>query len=657
MLEICPQLTHLFGALPPGVVGNTLISFDTETYLFEPGNMAPKIVCLTWSDDEYVDIVAGDDMETKALQLLESEEVLVGHNVAYDAAVLMANYPDLIDPIFTAYDGGRVHCTLVREKLLDIARGQHFIRKGRYSLAKIAERYKIIPKGSLDEDKTGPDAWRLRYSELDGIALEDWPEKAVNYAQSDAVITRAIHAAQEIRAERIGYDLPDQEMQVRAALALHLAGVWGVHTDPDHVEPLLTKTAKRMEELAKILIDEGLAHRKKHRKGPPTFHKKDKVMRERVRQWHLAHGLPVPLTGSGKPAADADTLDDIDGDPVIEIWQEYGGLQKARGTYIEKYVAGYDEPIHARFNVLVDTGRSSCAGPNWQNQVTPRVMPGVRECVIPRDGWLFVASDYDSQEMRTWAETCVRLLGWSKLADAYQDDPDFDPHTALACEQLITEESVGYEEGLKRKKIKGDIVKEMRQLAKVPNFGLPGGMGVRGLRKFAKGYGENISEAGAKDLIEAWRTQWPESLPYFDHIRALTGSFGGRGQLTQVISGRQRGRVTYTQAANSYFQGLAADCSKAALWEVSRRCYSVRASALYGCRVWNFVHDEIIIEAPEHRAHEAAVELAKVMVEEMSKFTEHVPVRASAAIMRRWYKDAEAVYDESGRMIPWEPKQ
>ncbi len=632
-------------------------SFDTETHMGVPGTEAPKTVCLTYSDPEgECGIMLAEGGASWLGEQLRAETLLIGHNMAFDATVMIAWHPELLVSMFEAYDASRVHCTLIREKLLDIARGTHRIERGRYTLAKISERYKLIPKGSLDEAKNDPNAWRKRYSELDGVPLDKWPKEAVDYAINDALLTMAVYQAQGERAERIGYDLPDQEAQVRAHLALHLAGIWGVHTDPDRVEPLLAKVTQRMDELAEMLIAEGLAHIKKHRKGPDTFHKKTKVFRGLVRSWHDDLGIPVPVTATRQTKIDSDTLELID-DPVIEVWQEHGGLQKARGTYIEKYREGYDDPIHARFNPIVDTGRSSCSKPNWQNQVTPRVMAGVRECVIPREGWVFVAADYDSQEMRTWAETCMRLFGWSKLADAYKEDPGFDPHTALAVSQLITEENITYKEGLKRKKIKGDIVKDMRQLAKIPNFGLPGGMGVRGLRKFARGYGAKVSDAEAKDLIAAWRAQWPEAIPYFEHIKALTGSYGSRGLLTQVISGRQRGRVTYTQAANSYFQGLASDCSKAALWEVSKRCYAVSASALYGCRVWNFVHDEIILEAPEHRASDAAIELALVMVEAMERFTTHVPARASAAIMRRWYKEAEAVYDDNGTMIPWDPKQ
>ncbi len=632
-----------------------MIAVDTETYLFEPGCMAPKVVCLTWADGEEEGVVVNDEVENKALSILAGNKTVVGHNFAFDASVLMATYPELIDPFFEKYHEGQVHCTLIREKLLDIARGRHVIRKGRYTLAKIAERYKIIPEGALDEEKNDPNAWRLRYSELDGVPYEEWPKKAVDYAINDAVLTLAVWVCQEARAERMGYDLPDQEAQVRAHLALHLAGVWGVHTDPKRVEALLEVTETKMEVLSDKLIEAGLATRRTKRNGEVVFKKSTKELRRRVKDYFQSQGLPVPVTDKENVKADKEVLEEID-DPEIQVWQDFNGLQKGRSTYLLRYREGYELPIHARFNPIADTGRCSCSGPNWQNQPTPRVLPGCRECVIPRDGMVFIAADYDSKEMRTWAEACVRIVGWSKLAEAYQDDPDFDPHTALAVGQLISDETITYEEGLKRKKISGDIVEKMRQLAKIPNFGLPGGMGVRGLVGFARGYGEKLSQDRAKELIEAWRFQWPEALPYFEHIVALVGS-SNNGLLVQLISGRWRGRVIYTKAANSYFQGLAADCAKAAMWEVCRRCYSVPTSALYGYRMWNFVHDEIILEGPEKGSHEAALELAAVMVEESEKIMTHVPVRASAAIMRRWYKKAEAVFDDSGRMIPWEPKK
>jgi hypothetical protein len=39
----------------------------------------------------------------------------------------------------------------------------------------------------------------------------------------------------------------------------------------------------------------------------------------------------------------------------------------------------------------------------------------------------------------------------------------------------------------------------------------------------------------------------------------------------------------------------------------------------------------------------------------MSMYITDVPIIAEPVLMRRWYKNAETVRDESGRLICWEP--
>ena len=46
---------------------------------------------------------------------------------------------------------------------------------------------------------------------------------------------------------------------------------------------------------------------------------------------------------------------------------------------------------------------------------------------------------------------------------------------------------------------------------------------------------------------------------------------------------------------------------------------------------------------------------AQIMVEQMRTCVPDVKVKAEPALMRRWYKQAEAVYNE-GKLVPWEPK-
>ncbi|MEI6806161.1 MAG: hypothetical protein WCK49_06600, partial [Myxococcaceae bacterium] len=68
----------------------------------------------------------------------------------------------------------------------------------------------------------------------------------------------------------------------------------------------------------------------------------------------------------------------------------------------------------------------------------------------------------------------------------------------------------------------------------------------------------------------------------------------------------------------------------------------------------NFLHDEIMLEVPEERGHEAATQLAEIMVREFNHFTPDVPVKASPQLMRCWSKNAKPIYNAQGRLVPWQ---
>ena len=118
-----------------------------------------------------------------------------------------------------------------------------------------------------------------------------------------------------------------------------------------------------------------------------------------------------------------------------------------------------------------------------------------------------------------------------------------------------------------------------------------------------------------------------------------------------------RGKCRYTQACNSLFQGLGADATKAAGFLVSYACYVDQDSPLFGCRLVNFVHDEFIVEVPEERGHECAMELARLMVEGAKPWLPDVPPKVSEPmLMRYWSKKAKQVWKDGikgGRLVPW----
>jgi DNA polymerase I-like protein with 3'-5' exonuclease and polymerase domains len=143
---------------------------------------------------------------------------------------------------------------------------------------------------------------------------------------------------------------------------------------------------------------------------------------------------------------------------------------------------------------------------------------------------------------------------------------------------------------------------------------------------------------------------------YFRYIADKCEEGGGQFDVQQHRSERIRGAVGFCDGCNTYFQGLSADGAKRALYEVAKECYNVPDSPLYGTRPVAFVHDEIIIEAKKEIAPFAAKRLTAIMVREMATFLPDIPIQADAALMNRWYKDAEPVYDEAGTLVCWSPE-
>ncbi len=67
--------------------------------------------------------------------------------------------------------------------------------------------------------------------------------------------------------------------------------------------------------------------------------------------------------------------------------------------------------------------------------------------------------------------------------------------------------------------------------------------------------------------------------------------------------------------------------------------------------------EQAICDEPTAVALDGAKRAEQIMVREMKKYTPDVRQEAPPALMRRWYKDAEPVYDRFGELVPWEPEQ
>lgn len=607
-------------------------AFDTETELIAPGNQAPHLICLTWTTlPGQAQIIHWRQAQEIARELIlnaTAESPLVGHNAAFDLCVLGRQFPDLVPHIFEAYQCGAILDTAVAEKLIDIAYGiDRSAEKRPYALASLADRYLGL---HLDKD-----TWRLRYGELKEVCLHEWPQGARDYALTDAKTTLEIFKLQQKHA------LPDLAAQCRADFALRLASNRGFITDFKSVDRFKKQISTEFEVTQALLFKNGLLKRQK-RKGEVVAVRESKKAQERLSQ---ILGYKAARTPRGQIQVNEESCT-ASKDETLIAYNRYTKLQTLMSKDVEILERGTREPVHTYFNVLVNTGRTSSSGPNMQN---PRREPGVRECFVPREGFVFASADYEAAELHTLAQVCVHFFGYSVLAN--QLNQGIDPHLSFAAKLL----HVDYAEAVTRKKDGDEKIAETRQMAKAANFGFPGGMGPNAFQAYAKGYGFDLELNDAKMLKRQWLNSFPEMNRYFRHVSALCTS--GVGTVNHLFTRRRRGKVHYTAACNSYFQGLAADGAKRALFEVQRQCQANKNSALFGSHVVNFLHDEIMLEVPEAQGHEAARELANIMVREFNHFVPDVPVRASPQLMRCWSKNAKPVFNAAGRLVPWELKE
>jgi hypothetical protein len=598
-----------------------IIGIDIETAATE-GKIKP-VACLAVSipgDDPII----FDHHASKGVikDLLASEYTLAGHNVAFDLACLAYQDQEIFPQVFGAYETGRIYDTMISAQLADIAEGSfQGSRKGLYALDDCTLRY--LGKRKAD------DAWRLRYGELLDVPIQDWPEDAVYYAKQDAVLTREL-------AESMPY-YPDLERQCAYAFWLYLTSARGMATDKDRVTNLLNSAADRGGILAQDLLKKGILswdNGKIVRKQAPM-----KALLENILGDEVLRTDKGGVSTGAEACEKAEKVCDLRGisDPTFAAYAEFSKISDLLSKDAEYLTRGIVQPSFG----LAETGRSTCFAPNLQNI---KKSSGVRECFVPREGYLFAIADYDGLEMSTMAQVCYSLLGYSKLRDVINNGEDAHAHIAkelLGCDYATAkrrrkdpEDHDGYSAG---------------QTAKVVNFGFPGGLGYKAFIDFAwSGYRVKVTIQDAKRLKAIWYDIFPEFREYFQLIERLPDP------IEHLFSGRLRGKASFPARANTLFQGLGSEVAKSAGFAVSKACYSEPSSPLYGSHIVNFEHDALILEVPEKTAHEAAEEMARLMVAAPKNFMPDVKLMTEPALARRWSKKVKTIRDENGKLLPWD---
>jgi DNA polymerase-1 len=328
----------------------------------------------------------------------------------------------------------------------------------------------------------------------------------------------------------------------------------------------------------------------------------------------------------------------------------FGLAETLLNTFVPLLEGGVKTPICARWNVLVESGRISCSSPNLLNP--PAGNEGVRECFRARPGFVYANADYSVIELRALAQICYDLFGKSRLREIFLEGGD--PHLTLAANtlQCSLEEAktrmvpTGYTDAAGNPE-----TVSIRKFCKVQNFGLAGGMGAATFVDYAKQFGFSLTEKEAERRRQVWFNTFPEMRLYFQWISSLVPH--DHATIKQLRSGRIRGGVHFTSAANTQFQGLTADGAKRGLWLIAKECFLDVDSPLFGSRPVVHLYDENLLEVPEVRATEAVDRMVKLMIQGMQETIPDVPITVGEPVlMRRWSKEARSER-VNGKLTVW----
>jgi hypothetical protein len=477
------------------------VALDLETYLIEPGILAPKIVCgssaikvfrPSFGGDGESEIVgylhSRDEVLELARDLLSGDSIIVGANIAYDFGCLAKAEPSLLALICKAYAESRVFDILIAQALHAIAEGNLYQDpetleplKGRYSLDQCV-------KYCLGRDNAKErDFWRCRYALLDNVQIEKWPDDAKQYPIDDAVNTLEVAITQAKTHRNLG----DLSPQCETAFALHLGAMRGVRVDRERFEALKKSTDeehKRYLERFKAIgffdsngdEDRGAIKaaiiRAYGETKPCQVCTSGKILSPKTGKAINCKecsgtGLDpklAPRTATGGVSSDRDAKLESGDEDLIAFGDNEP--EKVRSTYLPFLEQGLDRPLTLRPNVLVASGRTSYDGPIQQ---MPRE-GAVRSTFRARPGYVFCSVDYAGIELCTIAQVCFWLFGKSQMKETINASGDPGAlHAAFAA----TMAGCTTEEMIARLKNGDEQSKAYRQASKAGNYGFGGGMG------------------------------------------------------------------------------------------------------------------------------------------------------------------------------------
>lgn len=652
-----------------------MIAIDYETFPISEEHPYPKPVCLSYYRDEgFKGILAADEIE-KWLQQYLNEDILIAHNASFEVGVTYTWYPNLREKLKGALRWGKIRCTMIQEQLLKLQKKKAKVKD---DLATLVEQYFQV---DISTTKIG-DSWRLRYGELEGMPVSEWPKEAYEYSLMDSVWAHKIYTAQN----RV-----DCQPSIEAECYLNLMGATGFEIDTDRVNQLETEIYKYLEPMYKLLIEKGFFTVKKGQQRPKV---ESKIIKAYVEENIEA----VMYTPKGNVSCKGEHLELYvlnTEDEYLNAYLKVLEYDKVLTAFISRLKNS--KLIRSSYSACKSTGRTSSKSsklyPSVNIQQMPRQVKGmtwdIRNCFVARKGHKLVSIDYSGLELASTGHQLGKFYTHSALHKTInQGNVPTDLHSVLAA-QIATIKwgrKVTYEEFFKNKKEKEYA--EIRQLAKPINLGFPGGIGYDVMRgqlakegvatKFQvleKGRDEKALQRAVfklksdypnlrvarlstnefaiveDELVGLKRVlfdTYPE-LEYFlknDHYKFIDGDnftwvkndygeWEKEPAYTYNIYGIHRNWCTYASFCNGYLmQTPSAVGAKRMVTRLCREYMGSREATMLA-----FIHDEIIFEVVDSvEKYDIIKNIGYKMIEYMQTVLSSVRIAVEASEMSYWSK-------------------
>lgn len=350
-------------------------------------------------------------------------------------------------------------------------------------------------------------------------------------------------------------------------------------------------------------------------------------------------------------STDAESLEEFEGNPLVDALLEYAEVSKLRSTYVRGYLGVEGDPkkpcliFNGRIHTdLVQygtvTGRFSSRAPNLQNipRAATELGKKVRGLFRAPEGYKLIVSDYGQMELRILAS----MIGFGGLYDGFM--AGVDAHTQTAA--LVFDKLSEFEDDPEY--FEHPENKWMRNAAKTLNFAIVYGAGPA---KVANMLGMSIPEA--KQLLANHRKAFPEIYAFkqtvintarerkIPHIRTIMGRVRRMWDLRGNY-GEEEWKTwrAERQLFNSLIQGSLGDIIKLAMVRMDK-VLSEDAVKNPGREIQMVlsVHDELVILCPDDRVEEGCAYLLEAMSGEEIQSLIQVPLamtRESIGVADKW---------------------